>query len=156
MLLRTATPEDAEAIAPVHLACWHEAYTGLVPQRRLDELAAQDRVATWRERLQRPEDTTVIATEDEQVVGLATAGLADEPGLPPYALRSLYVVRRRWGRGTGPRLVQEVLGDRPAWLWVFEANERARRSYAKTGWVETGERSVDAWTGVPELRLVRR
>jgi RimJ/RimL family protein N-acetyltransferase len=38
---------------------------------------------------------------------------------------------------------------------VFEGNERARRFYTSCGWKPTGERRLDDWTVIPELRLVR-
>jgi len=149
---RAAAPQDAHLIAPVHRSCWHEAYAGLVPQRCLDDLDRQDRVAHWRARLERPDHVTTIAVHEEHVVGLATVG----PGDVSEELRSLYVVRRVWGGGVGRRLLHEVLGDRPASLWVFEGNDRARRFYERTGWEPTGERRRDEWTEVPELRLRRQ
>lgn len=157
MTMRTASPDDAQQIAPMHLSCWHEAYAGLVPQRCLDDLDAQDRVALWRERLARAGDTTKLALHNGRLVGLATVGpLEDAPHLPPEELRSLYVVRATWGRGIGRALVQQVLGQRSASLWVFEGNDQARAFYALTGWQPIGERRLDAWTKIPELRLVRQ
>ena len=35
MNVRIATEADARAIAEVHVACWHETYIGLVPQKLL-------------------------------------------------------------------------------------------------------------------------
>jgi GNAT superfamily N-acetyltransferase len=156
VVYRAASQQDAQQIAPMHLSCWHEAYAGLVPQRCLDDLDAQDRVAQWRGRLERQEDATTIAVHDGRVVGLTTVGPA-QTALPlaPEELRSLYVVRDMWGRGLGKQLLQHALADRPASLWVFEGNERARRFYARTGWSPTSERHVDEWTAIPELRLVR-
>lgn len=154
--VRSASVADAEAIAPMHRSCWHEAYTGLVPQRCLDDLDRQDRVARWRDRLTRAEDGTLVAVQDAAVVGLATIGPSREAHpLPPVELRSLYVSRVRWGNGLGAALLQRAVGDGAASLWVFEGNGRARAFYARAGWVPTGERRVDDWTLIPELRLVR-
>ena len=152
----TATPDDADRIAPVHRLCWHEAYTGLVPQRCLDDLDKQDRVAVWRRRLEQAEDSTHVAVQGGRVLGLATVGL--EPARHEserQELRSLYVVREAWGRGNGRLLLGSALDDRPAALWVFEGNQRARQFYAATGWHETSDRHVDDWTAIPELRLIR-
>ena len=115
--MRVASPEDANLIAPMHLSCWHEANAGLVPQRCLDDLDAQDRVARWRERLARPGDVTTVAIHEGRVVGLATVGpVADATHLPADELRSLYVTRAMWGHGVGRALVQEALAGRPASL----------------------------------------
>lgn len=152
----TATPDDAERIAPVHRACWHEAYSGLVPQRCLDDLDKQDRAAAWRRRLEQAEDSTRIATQGGRVIGLATVGPeASSTRHTRQELRSLYVVLEVWGRGIGRLLLHSVLDNRPAALWVFEGNQRARQFYAATGWQETGDRKVDDWTAIPELRLIR-
>lgn len=139
------------------MASWLDAYSGLVPQRCLDDLAAQDRVAVWQERLARVRDATTIALCDAQVVGLATVGPlgSPTPGLPSEELRSLYVVRALRGRGLGQALLRQALAARPASLWTFEDARQARRFYALAGWSPTGERRSDDWTGVPEVRLVR-
>lgn len=154
---RAAWPEDAQNIAPKHRSGWHEAYAGLVPQRCLDDLDAQERVARWRERLARAGDTTTVALHNGRLVGLATVGpREDAPHLPPEELRSRYVVRAMWGHGIGRALVLQVLGQRPASLWVFEGHDPARAFYALAGWQPTGERRLDTWTEIPELRLVRQ
>ena len=48
--IRPAVPADAEALTRLHLDCWDDAYTGLIPQEILD--ARRDdvdkRVETWR------------------------------------------------------------------------------------------------------------
>lgn len=153
--MRLALPQDASMIAPMHVSCWREAYAGLVPQRCFDDIDGQDWVAHWRRRLERPEDVTTVALQDGHVVGLATVGPAEDlQHLPPQALWSLYVVRALWGSGLSSRLLRQALGDRPASLWAFEGNERARRFYARGGWRPTGERRVTEWIDVPELRLV--
>ena len=47
MVIRRARPEDARAIATVHVRSWKGAYPGLVPQSYLDRLRPEDRLATW-------------------------------------------------------------------------------------------------------------
>ena len=42
------------------------------------------------------------------------------------------------------------------WLWVFEANKRARRFYTKYGFVETGDRTDSSLDNLPEVRLAAR
>lgn len=155
--LRVALPEDAAHIAPVHRACWHQAYTGLVPQRCLDELDLMDLVAVWRGRLEQQEPSTTIASIDGQVVGMATVAPLDEAAsLPAEELRAMYVLGTMWGQGIGRLLLEHVLAKRPAALWVFEGNNRARAFYAGTGWRPTGEVRLHAWAAMPEVRLVRR
>jgi GNAT superfamily N-acetyltransferase len=154
--LRVALPEDAAHIAPIHRACWHQAYTGLVPQRCLDELDLMDLVAVWRSRLEQPEPCTTVALIDGQVIGMATvAPLEEAASLPPEELRAMYVLGTMWGQGIGRLLLKHVLAERPAALWVFEGNTRARIFYAETGWLPTGEVRLHDWAAIPEIRLVR-
>jgi GNAT superfamily N-acetyltransferase len=154
--LRRATIDDAPLIAPVHLACWFAAYSGLVPQQFLEDLARQDRVQRWRQRLARCDDVTTVACIEGTVVGLATAGPSGDPyPLPGTELHCLYVDATFHGAGVAQQLIEASLGHRAASLWVFEGNTRARAFYGKTGWQPTGDRRIDPGTGIPEIRLVR-
>ena len=62
-----------------------------------------------------------------------------------------------WGSGLAGLAHDEVLehlvaqGFDHAWLRVFEANERARRFYARRRWVPTGERSESGFPPNPVL-----
>lgn len=173
-----ASVADAQEIAPFHLACWRDGYTGLVPKRCLDDLDGEDSVGKWTERLSRGEDTTTVAVGDGSVIGLVTVGLYHAraplptvwrpPSAPPSPsapeptsahdhvteLRSLYVAAGHRGEGLGRRLMDMALGGDPASVWVFE-DALARAFYTRTGWILTGERYTDAWTGLAAVRLVR-
>jgi GNAT superfamily N-acetyltransferase len=158
VVLRPATPADAVAVAPFHLRCWQDAYTGLVPQTFLDALTRQDRVRRWGERLRTAGDVTTLATAGAggPVVGLAAVTTQTAPAAAPLVeLRSLYVGATWWGQGLGRRLLDAALAGRPAQLWVFEGNARARAFYRTTGWRLTGDRQIDPGTGLWELRLIR-
>lgn len=92
-----------------------------------------------------------MATERGGVVG-AVSWSSSPAGLE---LTSLYLLPGRRGSGLAERLVDRAIGDRPAWLWVFEENARARAFYRRVGFVREGRRAVDVGTGVPEIRLER-
>jgi RimJ/RimL family protein N-acetyltransferase len=53
--------------------------------------------------------------------------------------------------------VDRVLGDRPAFLWVFEDNPPARAFYTKLGFAADGARQFDDFGGrrLAEIRMVR-
>jgi RimJ/RimL family protein N-acetyltransferase len=133
--LRTATAEDAEALANLHVDVWDDAYTGLMPQGVLDDRRERsaDRVARWREVLadQRP---IWVAEDRDGLVGFASSGPArdnDIDDLPE--LYSLYVRATHWGIGVGYALLRQAIGDRAAYLWVLAANERAIAFYERQG-----------------------
>jgi len=71
-------------------------------------------------------------------------------------LSALYVEPGWHGPGLARALVESLLGDAPASLWVAEDNARAQRFYAKLGFAPDGARRVDdRWLELPDLRMVR-
>lgn len=61
VLLRKAAPDDAVALAHLHVDCWDDAYTGLMPQPILDERRADldKRAERWRQILEEHDRTWV-------------------------------------------------------------------------------------------------
>lgn len=49
--VRRAVPEDARAIAAVHVGAWQVAYRGLMADELLDGLSVAQREEVWREAL---------------------------------------------------------------------------------------------------------
>jgi ribosomal protein S18 acetylase RimI-like enzyme len=72
-------------------------------------------------------------------------------------LYALYTLNRAYGAGLGAALLRAALGYSPAYLWVLEANPRARAFYGKHGFHPDGKRTLlpPDWHELPELRLVR-
>lgn len=155
--VRHETPDDAEAIAGVHVRAWQAGYAGLVPADVLDRL----NIAAWAQRRRDvgtadPEHPfrTLVATEAGQVVGFSTFGPyridQDRDRLDPgYGeIVSMYVEPTHWGRGVGRSLLAASIaglteqGWRTMRLWVLDGNHRARRFYEAAGLHTDGERSV--------------
>jgi len=140
--LRDARPDDAGAIASVHVASWRAAYPGLLPAAVLDGLSVERRTATWARTLADPRQLVVVAESDDAVVGVGHAGPARDADLGPSTgqLTTLYLAPGRWGGGTGRALHDAALGrlaaagHRDAVVWMLSTNERARRFYARQGW----------------------
>ena len=155
-MVRSATPADAEAVADCHTLCWREAYAGLVDDGYLHSAAVERRrLARWRERLGGLR-AVWLATDGAQVVGVASTDVTREEEAPvPVQLMSLYVRAAYHGTGLADRLLTAAVGVEPAFLWVFAANGRARRFYARHGFVPDGAEMTDADTGLPEIRMVR-
>ena len=61
--IRRGIPEDAEALAHLHLDVWDDAYTGLMPQGILDDRRERvaERVERWRGNLTAGEHTTYLS-----------------------------------------------------------------------------------------------
>ena len=77
--IRRARPEDAGAIAAVHVAAWREAYAGLVPAEALAALSVEARTAFWRRILGAPDPAVATAAfvacaPDGAVLGFGSCG----------------------------------------------------------------------------------
>jgi len=147
--LRHARPQDAIAIASVHVASWQMAYGGLLPAEFLASLSAAARARTWTEILERTpkrEATILVAEVNGVIIGFAavTRTTDGEPEPGTGALRSLYVEPAFWGTGAGRALHDRALislvelGVAQATLWVLDDNRRARRFYERRGWSADG------------------
>lgn len=156
------TPADAEELGRVHNTGWAEAYGDLLPDRFWDEAALAQRVRTWelitRWHPQKVLDRARIARGEEGTpVGFLLIGPVRDPEpVRDVELQALYVTSPWYSTGTGRALVEELLGDRPASLWVAERNYRARRFYEKMGFGADGARTVDPdLEDLAEIRMVR-
>ena len=127
MIIRVAEPRDAEGGAALHLACWREAYAGIVDPRRLAEITGDldGTVEHWRAMI--AVSRRWLAEEDGELVGFAAAGPNDETDLDvTWKLYAIYVRKAYWGTGLGHRLIAQAIGNDDAALWVFRDNVRAR------------------------------
>lgn len=132
VVLRPATVDDVASIAPIWHKGWRDGHLGNVP----DELtAARTERSFWTRAEQRLPDTTV-AEVGEQIAGFVMV-VEDE-------VEQVYVDQRHRGSGVADVLLAEAerrvrdAGHRSAWLAVVAGNGRARRFYAKRGWVDEG------------------
>lgn len=161
--IETPSAEDAPAIARVHVQGWREAYGALLPERFYDDAAVERRTRWWTGQLDdadRPEVVRVARSAAGAVTGFALSG----PSTPPDGfgavvaeqLYAIYVLADCYGSGAGQALLDAVLADRPAELWVARDNPRARAFYARNGFVPDGSELVaDHLEGLVEVRLVR-
>jgi hypothetical protein len=76
--IRRARPDDADALAHLHVDVWDDAYAGLVPQGILDDRRDRvaERVENWRRILTEAEQPTYVAEDAGGLVGFATSGPA--------------------------------------------------------------------------------
>ena len=131
--IRRAVPADAEALTRLHLDCWDDAYTGLMPQSILDARRhdVPARVERWRKIL--ATGRTSVAEHDAGLIGFVNASPGAE--LPDFEIQlfALYVRAAWWGTRVGWALFDAAVGHRSAYLWVLEGNDRAIRFYERQG-----------------------
>ncbi len=158
-MIRKAQPDDARAIAEVHVASWLAAYRGLMPDEALDALDVDLRAARWRAGLADGSAGALVAEDDDGIYGWATVARSRDPDAADDVgeLWGLYLHPRAWSRGLGRELHDAALGElrgqgfTVATLWVLEGNERARRFYERQGWRSDGSVKADR---IGELRTL--
>ena len=167
--VRLAISTDAAAIADAHIRGWQAAYRGLVPDRILDRFDAARRTAWWAERIAAQADSdaeerTWVVVAGGSVAGFAASAPAGAEASPPPAgageVFAIYLAPELLGRGLGRVLFEHAVGDLrargfgPIVVWVFEANDRARRFYEAAGFLPDGARHVGRFddVGIPEIR----
>jgi chorismate mutase/GNAT superfamily N-acetyltransferase len=124
LLMRPATPEDVDGLAALFWSARQASQPAIPPPAR-----PREDVPRWM--LERVADGEVWLAEDgSRPVGLLV--------LEGDWLHSLYVAPGRTGQGIGSALLDlaKTLRPRGLGLWVFVANERARRFYERHGFVE--------------------
>jgi ribosomal protein S18 acetylase RimI-like enzyme len=165
-VVRAARPDDAQAIAEVHVATWREAYAGLLPDELLAGLDVAEWAGRWRDRLSAPPDGmfTLVFEADGHVRGFVSGGPSRD-GFPGGEVHAIYLDPRCQGRGTGRQMLEAATrlladaGFAAASLWVVSGNHAARGFYEAQGWRRDGtEHQWPAADGisVPEVRYVRK
>ncbi|GAB3068241.1 GNAT family N-acetyltransferase [Nocardioides zeae] len=159
--IREPGPDDAEALADLHVATWRETYGHLLPPGFLSAAYVEGRRRMWVQVLGRPRDDVVVrvAEGSSGLVGFSWAGPPLEAlpdGGRSRQLYALYVRAAHHGTGVGQRLLDEALGAEPAVLRVVRDNPRAVAFYRRNGFVRDGLEEVDPATpAMVEVRMRR-
>jgi GNAT superfamily N-acetyltransferase len=133
-------------MARVHVKSWQETYRGLKSGWVLDAPDfVERRERFWTAALSDERfasNRAAVAELGGEIVGIASAGPASGADSPDdwqlYVLYVLYLLALHHGSGAGQRLIDEVLGDRAAILWVADPNPRAQAFYRKNGFAPDG------------------
>ena len=144
--IQRAEAEHASSIAEVHTRSFRFSYAHLPVTRRSAETGLEGRVVVWDQRLRRSDRATLVAIDEDRVVGFVHLGQSpddDADGTTGH-IYSVHVDPDLTGRGIGGQLVAAATtalgsdGYRAATLWVLAGNERARRFYQRLGWQGDG------------------
>jgi len=105
-----------------------------------------------------PDGIVVVATGPEgETVGIASAGPTRDANAPTeWELYAINVLAAHHGTGVAAQLIEAVIAQKPAMVWVVRENARALAFYRRHGFGVEGATRVHEGTGAPEIRLVRR
>jgi GNAT superfamily N-acetyltransferase len=182
VVIRSASPADAEQIAAVMRASWRAAYEGIIAPEVIGRVTADDGGARVRQSFRtRPWQKTIVAVAADPEAAAGIVGYAffgpeqDVLGAPwPHPqsaageqgrvaeVYALYVHPEWWSTGTGRALMDRVLatvaaaGYLSVRLWVLRDNTRARRFYERAGFAPDGaSHTLEGLGGVTEIRYRR-
>jgi ribosomal protein S18 acetylase RimI-like enzyme len=158
-LIRAPKIDEAEEIADLHLLTWKETYGTVFPPSAWGEEARNQRLGMWDAICSRPRpaDRFAVAERDGRLIGFAGSGVStDDSPVRERHLFFIYLLVSEQGSGAGQALLDAVLSDGPASLWVLEDNPRARAFYERNGFVLDGARQATGFdTGGEEVRMIR-
>ena len=162
--VRIATPDDARAIAEIHVASWQEGYRGQLPDSYLKSLSADAREKMWAKAL-RDGASVFLAEHARKPLGFVSFGPSRDDDAPETGaeIYGLYVHPDAWSTGRGQQLHDDALaaleasGSTGVTLWVLASNDRARRFYSRHGWQPDGATKVVELDGatLSEVRYKR-
>ena len=149
MSIRPGTAADAAALAAFAARTFAETFaSGSTPDDMQAHLARSYGVEQQAIELTDPGTVTLLAERDGRLVAFAQVRRATPPACvtAPDAmeLHRFYVDRPAHGTGVAQALMSAVqdaaqaAGARHVWLGVWEHNDRARRFYGKSGFVDVG------------------
>ncbi len=132
--LRPARDSDRVAMASVHLESWLDAYQGILPGAVLAGQVPRALSKLWADAQWTDQDCVLIANGPIRPLGFIAVWDAEVPFLD-----NLHVSPEARGQGMGHALIaaaarqMHLQGRSSLHLWVFEANEAARRFYRELG-----------------------
>lgn len=155
MIIRSARPKDAAAIAAVHVRTWQHTYRGHMPDAFLDDLTPALRLPFWTRLLSTTAASwaTFVVEDGGSIVGFCSVGPSREPDMPdvgnpgpsePGEVYSIYVLPEQQGKGVGRMLLDVACATlrecrfSDAILWVLVGNAPAIAFYERRGWQADG------------------
>ena len=139
--LRRPTLAEAEAMAGVHMQCWREAYSAIMPTEMLAKTSLEGRVEMWRKSLGNDRRIAFAAYDDHEAVGFIMAGTPIEmlcEGMDGQ-LMAIYILASHQRQGLGGKLIGLAArawleqGGASLTLAVLAENAKARRFYETHG-----------------------
>lgn len=140
-LIRHAVPDDAHAVAEIHVDAWRAAYSAILPEAFLSSLTVTSRQAFWAQFLADQPGDLLVAVAGDRMLGWVNTGPCRDrdAALGDAEIWAFYVSPSVWSTGVGRQLWSSARtrlheqGHRSCRLWVLAQNARAIRFYKAAG-----------------------
>lgn len=149
-IIRTATLNDAEAVAQTHISSWQEMYKEFIPESILQNLSIQERTQQWQNLIN--QGVKVLVSEvDNKIIGFASicAFRDAKEEQASGEISAIYLHPKYWRKGLGSQLCLAALAELTAmeykkvYLWVLSDNRQARSFYESLGFESTGSTKME-------------
>jgi len=137
--------DDIDALSRIYALSWKAAYRGIVPQDYLDGLPEN----YWSALLKDSRRESLVILDHGAYVGTSSICPAREETMSGWGeIISIYLLPEYFAKGYGGPLLAAAttelgrMGFTKIYLWVLEANLRARAFYEKHGFVSTSEKML--------------
>lgn len=163
MHIAHALPEDAPAVAEIHVSTWRSAYESILSAEFLASLSVEKRQAWWSKCIAAGTPELLVAKCDGSIQGWINFAASRNEGAPKTEAEvwAVYVAPAFWSTGTGRQLwlrAKELMleqGFTSYSLWVFPQNARAIKFYEAVGFVADSCPPKNFELGGQQLQEVR-
>ncbi|MCL1916699.1 MAG: GNAT family N-acetyltransferase [Peptococcaceae bacterium] len=163
--IRRASPKDALEYAKNHIACWQAAYKDIISDEYLNNMNVDEMAENTQRILSEPGQYSCYYVEHSgKMIGRLVMGKCrDEDKANAGEIAAMYLLGEFWGKGYGREMMEfslaelKRMGHEEVFLWVLEANSRARRFYEKRGFLFDGtKKEINIDTPLIGMRYSRR
>lgn len=155
--IRKAQPGDEKTLAYIQTESWKAAFRGILSPEELARCTSTEQAEQMYQNVLKQKDCTIAIECVNDVPHCIAAWGRNRSGLSASVgeLICIHSLQEQWGKGYGSAMMDYVLaqlrreGYESVILWVFEANNRARRFYEKHGFAATEQRKPA--NGITEL-----
>ena len=126
--------DDINAIGKIYEKSWKFAYNGIIPKDYLDSISGDK----WLPHFENGRMNSLVLIENNEFIGTSSYCKSRSEEFDGFGeIVSIYLLPEYIGKGYGKKLFEVTLneliklGYKNIFLWVLEANTRARRFYEK-------------------------
>lgn len=161
--IRKALPEDASDYTACHISCWQSAYKGIVTDEYLESMLVKKEqiIEHYKKALTDPGDCEYycVIYESKMIGWIIINKSLGKDNAYIGEIWAVYLTQKFWGKGHGRVMLDFAVNELKfakcarIFLWVFEANERARQFYEKHNFSFSGEKRKVTRYGSPLVQL---